>query len=406
MSVDSALMRVSAPPESLVTLAIPAPGVAHLQVRRWEGVSDVIDRAFRRMEEAHVHTLIFDIRDNRGGDQSGVTTLGHFMTDSTYAGFLLGNRWYRDHQSPPTLSEAASLPLSSRDDLLATFHMLRDHGVVVALIPPRLPRFTGKVYLLINEWSGSASEPVAYLLKKTARATLVGVRTPGAILAAVPHPIGDGWVITLPEGDYYTADGVRLEGRGVEPDVPVPWRDAVLRVADSLRARYPYAAALLAAQAVMQNATQRDQWQAHAVVSERWAREALRLEPDSIAPLNALANAFFYNQRWDAAFALFDSLTARHPSPLVVHYLIGRLSAQSGQRLDAGERSLRLYLAADQPPRGGVTRATAFWRLGMILQKKGDVPGARQAYEAGLALEPTNANLTAALRQLLAAAGR
>jgi hypothetical protein len=400
MPVDSALMQVSGPPESLVTLTFPAPGVALLVVRRWERVTEVIDQAFARIESARSHTLILDIRGNPGGDQSSVTMAGHLLPDSVYAGYLLGNRWYRDHDGPPTIEQGRALPHQSKDDLLTTFHELRDRGVVVAFMPPRAPRFTGRVYLLINGGSGSASEPLAYLLKQTGRATLVGERTAGAILAAVPHPVGDGWLLTLPEGDYYTADGVRLEGRGVEPDVRAPWRDALFVVADSLRAREPYAAALLAS-AGATNYVAPENRAARGELAERWGREALRLAPDSVASVAALATAFMAQQRWDAGFAAMDSLLSRFKQPIAVHYQIGRLASESGQRLDDGERSLRLYIAAE-PMGGAPTRAVAYLRLGMILQKKGDIAGARAAYESGLALEPRNGNLILALRQLVA----
>ena len=121
--------------------------------------------------------------------------------------------------------------------------------------------------------------------------------------------------------------------------------------------------------------------------------------------LTHLASAFIIDQRWDQGFAVMDSLAIHHKSPHPPQYQIGRLSALSGQRLDAGERSLRSYLAGQLPP-GAPTRATAFWRLGMILEKKGDTAKARQAYESGLALEPANANLTAALRSLVPIAPR
>jgi hypothetical protein len=399
MSVDSALMRVSAPPESLVTLSFPAPGVAHLSVRRWHQVSGVIDSAFRRIVTTGAHTLVLDVRGNPGGDQSGVTTAGHLFADSMYVGALLANRWYRDHDGPPTVQQWRSIPHSAKDDLLATFYALREHGVVLGVVTPREPQFAGKVFLLVNSGTGSASEPLAHLLKETGRATLVGERTAGAILAAVPHPIGDGWVLVLPEADYYTAEGIRLEGRGVHPDVRTPWREALLAVADRLRAQYPYAAALVAVQGLTTN-VQRGEESAKGEAAERWAREAMRLGPDSVAPIAALAGAFILRRRWDAGFAVLDSLLAQHKQTLAVHYQIGRLSALSGQHLDKGERSLREYVAA-QPPPGTPSIATGYWRLGMILEKKGDRAGARGAYESGLTLEPRNGNLLLALRQLL-----
>ena len=224
------------------------------------------------------------------------------------------------------------------------------------------------------------------------------LRSRGAILAAVPHAIGDGWVLVLPEADYYTAEGIRLEGRGVEPDVRTPWREALLAVADSLREQYPYAAALVAVQGATNN-VQRNEEGAKGAVAERWAREALRLGPDSVAPIGALAGSFILRRQWDAGIAVLDSLLARHKQTLAIHYQIGRLSALSGQQLDKGERSLRAYVAG-QPPPGAPSVANGYWRLGMILEQKGDRAGARRAYETGLTLEPKNGNLQQALRQL------
>ena len=57
---------------------------------------------------------------------------------------------------------------------------------------------------------------------------------------------------------------------------------------------------------------------------------------------------------------------------------------------------MRRYLEAGQfDP--GATEAHAHWRLGMILEKRGDVAGARAEYEAALRLEP---KLTDAKRAL------
>ena len=38
--------------------------------------------------------------------------------------------------------------------------------------------------------------------------------------------VGQGWILQLPVSDYLTADGRRLEGRGVEPDVRATSEDA------------------------------------------------------------------------------------------------------------------------------------------------------------------------------------
>jgi len=204
-------------------------------------------------------------------------------------------------------------------------------------------------------------------------------------------------VLVLPEADYYTADGVRLEGRGVSPQVEVPPADAMLVIADSLRPKSPYAAALLSFQGALQGVTRQNS-NARYANAERWAREALRLAPDSLAPVNALASVFVVQRRWAAGFALWDSLLSLDPRRAAVRYQIGRFAALSGEHLDAGEGALREYLRAPVPL-GGATHAAAHWRLGIIFEAKGDRTAAREQYETGLSLDPNNVELKNALRR-------
>ena len=86
------------------------------------------------------------------------------------------------------------------------------------------------------------------------------------------------------------------------------------------------------------------------------------------------------NKDWEKAFAALEralALDANHPLAL---YQIGRTAALSGQQLDRGEQCLRTYLG--MPVREELENpsiAAAHFRLGNILEKKGDVAGARAA---------------------------
>lgn len=75
--------------------------------------------------------------------------------------------------------------------------------------------------LLINGGSRSAKEVLSYVFKKSHRATLVGQTTAGNVLGTWPQKIGDWAYIEIPKVDVL-ADGQRLEGKGVSPDVAVP----------------------------------------------------------------------------------------------------------------------------------------------------------------------------------------
>jgi tetratricopeptide (TPR) repeat protein len=250
------------------------------------------------------------------------------------------------------------------------------------------------VFLLVDALSGSASEPLAHILKTSGRATLVGERTPGAMLSAPPHPVGDGWVMIFPEADYIAADGTRLEGNGVRPHVAVASDRAFATVAERIRVEQPYAGALLLGAAHQEANRLPD--------AERWFGEALRLAPDSMAPLRGLASVHAAGRRWDAAFGALDRVLARDPGDAAALYNTGRVAALSGTRLESGERALRAYLARPHRPHRPdlPSHAAAHWRLGMILEARGDLAGARREYGSALRLEPQHADAQAALRAL------
>ncbi len=70
--------------------------------------------------------------------------------------------------------------------------------------------------LIINNGSRSAKEVLAFILKKSKRAILVGEPTGGNVLGTSPLMLGDWAVLEIPMVDL-EIDDVRLEGVGVDP---------------------------------------------------------------------------------------------------------------------------------------------------------------------------------------------
>jgi carboxyl-terminal processing protease len=75
--------------------------------------------------------------------------------------------------------------------------------------------------VLINEGSRSAKEVLSQILKSSKRATLIGSTTAGHVLGTSPMPIEDWAYLEIPMVEVIT-DGVRLEGKGVEPNIALP----------------------------------------------------------------------------------------------------------------------------------------------------------------------------------------
>jgi pentatricopeptide repeat protein len=211
------------------------------------------------------------------------------------------------------------------------------------------------------------------------------------MLAAPPHGILGEWVLVLPEADYFAADGTRLEGIGVSPDIATPGAEAMLAVAERVSKRSAYDGALLRGSA--QFSLQR--WAA----SEQSYEEALRLAPNDMPPRIGLSAVYVQLGRWDDAFAVWENMLAaqnNHPSAT---YQIGRLAALSGKRLEAGEHALRAYLQGTPGP-GQPSHANAHKRLGQILEARGNRAGARLEYDEAIRLDPRDAE-TRALREKL-----
>jgi C-terminal processing protease CtpA/Prc len=83
-------------------------------------------------------------------------------------------------------------------------------------------RYRGRVAVLVDHLSASASEIFAATMQEQHRGTVIGHKTTGAVLFARFHSLPDGGMIECSEYDLRTAQGRRLEGNGVTPDVEPP----------------------------------------------------------------------------------------------------------------------------------------------------------------------------------------
>lgn len=110
---------------------------------------------------------------------------------------------------------------------------------------------------------------------------------------------------------------------------------------------------------------------------------------------SAYARLYTADKKYAEAFALYDEVLWEKPDDGDALYNVGRLAAQSGEQLERGLAALRKLLTQQ----GGNNARTQTW-LGAILEKQGDKPGAKAAYEAAVALDPKFTQALEALRKL------
>ncbi len=96
------------------------------------------------------------------------------------------------------------------------------------------------VALLIDGGCGSTTEAFAAVIQELHRAVLVGRKTAGAMLSSTEVQLSSDWVVRIPEADFHTPAGKRVEGVGVSPDIAASrhwYRDSQLSVARDALAR-------------------------------------------------------------------------------------------------------------------------------------------------------------------------
>jgi carboxyl-terminal processing protease len=144
-----------------------------------------------------VGALVIDLRDNGGGAVDGLKA-------------LVG--WLFDHEVP-------------------VMTMIGRKGEDRVIAKPRNKPFSGKLIVLVDSRSGSASEVLARLVQIEKRGTVIGDRSAGAVMASVQfgHSFGIGNVTfystSVTVSDVRMSDGASLEHVGVTPDevlLPTP----------------------------------------------------------------------------------------------------------------------------------------------------------------------------------------
>ena len=176
--------------------ATPAGGSAG--VIRFNVWMTAVDAEFQKaMDEfRRFDGIIIDLRGNPGGLAAMLMGIsGHFVTERVTLGVMkTRENELRFVANPRTVNASGE----------------------------RVQPFGGPVAILMDSMSGSASECFAGGMQSIGRARIFGQTSMGQALPALFDRLPNGDVLIHAYGDFVTATGTRLEGKGVIPDEPVP----------------------------------------------------------------------------------------------------------------------------------------------------------------------------------------
>lgn len=215
--------------------------IGYLKIRSFTngGYKDFYKESFAKVDSARCKNLILDLRGNLGGRLVEIDDLYSYLTDKEYV-FIEKSKMtgrlsflypYFYTESWPTKTFATIL-----SPVLAVYQIFKvkkenkeayfkfKHS---KLRKPKSDTFTGKVYVLINGESFSASSILATHLKATKRATFVGEETGGAYNGTVAGVYAK---VELPNSKINMRIGlmkinapytIEPDGYGIKPDIPI-----------------------------------------------------------------------------------------------------------------------------------------------------------------------------------------
>lgn len=190
---------------------------------------DFIDTAFASFSTADAKSLLIDLRDNPGGDNSFSDVMLAWFADKPF-------RFCSDFRikvsAATTASNAKRLPQAtagSTTHLMAAAYAKHENGETISFPlpwaePRKGARYTGKVFMLINRHSYSNTANVAALAQDLGFARIVGEETSdlattyGAMEQfELPHT---GISVGFPKAHIIRNNG-DLQARGVVPDIEI-----------------------------------------------------------------------------------------------------------------------------------------------------------------------------------------
>jgi C-terminal processing protease CtpA/Prc len=215
-----------AEPQS-ISAAVTSAGVGRLRVSLFPGkigidFSNQLKATFAD-QLAEAERLVVDLRGNPGGGVGALRLMSFLTADARPVGYSLDRATAERGVNQNDLPRFNKIPQSKLAIPLLAVKFLKKQSVVLETEGLGPQRFHGRVVVLVNEHSTGAAEMVAQFAKENALATIVGTKTPGRLSARSAFKVGSNYRLTIPIGAYISWKGTRIEGRGIEPDITVPW---------------------------------------------------------------------------------------------------------------------------------------------------------------------------------------
>ncbi len=195
-------------PESI---AWPEKGIAVVKIPTFDVGYDKDNVAKVMTEALKAKSMVLDLRGNGGGQVRCLLDLAGYLLPNdnplgTFVSRTMVDKYKKETGKPG--DDVKAIAEWSDDKLRPMRHDIEP--------------FSGRVAVLVDGGTGSASEMLAAALREHRASVLVGSKSAGAVLASVMMPVKPGYLLQFPVTDYVTIGGYRIEGAGLVPDIAAP----------------------------------------------------------------------------------------------------------------------------------------------------------------------------------------
>lgn len=163
--------------------------IGYINISSFEGdVSAQFETAYNDLANQGITSLIIDIRNNGGGIVDEALDIAEMMTEKGQILLIESDKNGNEEVIKSEKSKTITMP----------------------------------IMLLVNEYSASASEILAGILKENVEnATLIGNTTYGKGVIQTLYPLTDGSGIKITTNEYFTPNHNEINKTGIEPDIKV-----------------------------------------------------------------------------------------------------------------------------------------------------------------------------------------
>lgn len=216
--------------------------IAYIKIKSFSATyaKKFYDQTFRKIKKANSGYVIIDVRDNLGGSLSEINTLYSYLTDKKFTLIKapemtsktsgMHQNYFRGQSVFTSILSAPGYPFFLAGNYLLSSKKEKRYYFREFASKPTKPKenaFKGKIYVLVNGASFSASSIIAAKLKFENRAAIVGEETGGAndgTVAGVNNTvILPNSHLVLPIGLFLIRPNIEFEDqkRGVIPNYSV-----------------------------------------------------------------------------------------------------------------------------------------------------------------------------------------